>query len=61
VESVEGWVYYMGVVIVEGKEAVFGLNLGRPIVTNGDFTTRLFPNYFGLNSRCTVYRERCDV
>jgi len=25
----------------------FGVNLGRPIVTNGDFATRLFPNYFG--------------
>ena len=26
---------------------VFWVNLGRPIVTNGDFATRLFPNYFG--------------
>jgi len=26
-----------------------GVNLGRPIVTNGDFATRLFPNYFGQN------------
>ena len=26
--------------------AVLGVNLGRPIVTNGDFVTRLFPNYF---------------
>ena len=25
----------------------FGENLGCPIVTNGDFPTRLFPNYFG--------------
>jgi len=25
----------------------FGVNLGRSIVTNGDFATRLFPNYFG--------------
>jgi len=25
----------------------FGVNLGRPIVTNEDFATRLFPNYFG--------------
>jgi len=24
----------------------FGVNLGRPIVTNGDFATLLFPNYF---------------
>jgi len=24
-----------------------GVNLGRPIVTNGDFATRFFPNYFG--------------
>ena len=27
--------------------AVLGLNLGRPIVTNEHFATRLFPNYFG--------------
>jgi len=32
-----------GVVIVE----VSGLNLGSPIVTNGNFATQLFPNYFG--------------
>jgi len=25
-----------GAVIVEGNEAVLGVNLGRPIVTNGD-------------------------
>jgi len=24
--------------------AVLGVNLGRPIVTNGDFATPLFPN-----------------
>ena len=35
-----------GVVIIEGERAVLGLNLGRPIVTNGDFATRLFPYYF---------------
>jgi len=34
-------------VIVEGEGAVLGVNLGRPIVINGDFATRLFPNYFG--------------
>ena len=27
--------------------AVLDLNLGRPIVTKGDFATRLFPSYFG--------------
>jgi len=32
--------------IVEGEGAVLGLNLRRPIVTNGDFATMLFPNYF---------------
>jgi len=26
-----------GVVIVEGEGADFGMNLGRPILTNGDF------------------------
>jgi len=30
-------VYYMGVVIVEGEVTVLGVNLGRPIVINGDF------------------------
>jgi len=30
-------VYQMGVVIVEGEEAVLGVNLGHPIVTNGAF------------------------
>ena len=37
----------MGMVIVEGEGAVLRLNLGRPIVTNGDLAMRLFPNYFG--------------
>ena len=27
--------------------AVLGVNLEHPIVTNRDFATRLFPNYFG--------------
>ena len=27
----------MGVVIVEGEEAVLGVKLGRPIVTDGTF------------------------
>jgi len=35
--SLEGIVYYMGVVIVEGERAVLGVNVRRPIVTNGDF------------------------
>ena len=30
----------MGVVIVKGEGAVLGVNLGRPIVTNGAFATR---------------------
>jgi len=34
------------VVIVEGEGAVSGVNLGRPIVINGAFATRLFSNYF---------------
>ena len=33
-----------GVVIIEGEWADLGSNLGRPIVTNGDFATQLFPN-----------------
>jgi len=27
--------------------AILGVNEGRPVVTNGDSATRLFPNYFG--------------
>jgi len=30
----------MEVVIVEGERAVLGVNMGRPIVTNGAFATR---------------------
>jgi len=37
----------MGVVIIRGEQGVLGVNLGHPIVTNGDFAMRLFPNYFG--------------
>jgi len=33
----------MVVVIVEGEGAVLGVNLGRPVVTNGNFATQLFP------------------
>jgi len=36
----------MGVVIFEGEGAVLGVNVGRPIVANGD-GDELFPNYFG--------------
>jgi len=36
----------MRAVIVEGK-GQFGGNFGRPLVTNEDFATRLFPNYSG--------------
>ena len=36
-----------GVVIVEGEGALLRANLGRPVVTNVDFVTRLFPNYLG--------------
>jgi len=34
-------------VIFKDKGAVLGVNLGHPIVVNGDFVTWLFPNYFG--------------
>ena len=42
-----------GIGVLEGggdrrrESAVFGVNLGHPIVTNRDFETRLFPNYVG--------------
>jgi len=41
-----------GVVIAEGEGAVFGLNLGRPVVSSGNFVAclresdALFANYF---------------
>jgi len=35
-----------GAVIAEGK-GQFGVNFGHPTVTNGDFATRLFTDYFG--------------
>jgi len=35
------------VVIVEWKWAALWVNLGRPVVTDVDFATWLFPNYFG--------------
>jgi len=35
-----------GVMIVEGEGTVLGVNLGRPILTNGDFATQLFSNYY---------------
>ena len=46
--SVEGW----GVLDVLGGyrrriRGSFVVEFGRPIVTNEDFATRLFPNYFG--------------
>jgi len=41
-----------GMMIVNGKEAVLGVNIGHPIVTNGDSVAQLcesdalFPSYF---------------
>jgi len=37
----------MAVAIVDGEMGGLGVKFGRPIVTNGDFATQLFPNYFG--------------
>jgi len=41
----------MGLLIVEGEGAVLGVNLGCPIVTNGDGDA-IFPNYFGRTCYC---------
>jgi len=41
-----------------------GMNLGRPIGTNGDFATRLFPNYYGqdlLLLAVLLKRKRTDL
>jgi len=47
-----------GVVIVEGEGAVLGVNLERPIVTNGAFATRLFSNCCeDLFNVCKAYAE----
>ena len=35
-----------GMAIDKGVAAGLGVNVRRPIVTSGDFATRLFPNYF---------------
>jgi len=50
----------MRVVIVEGEVAVLGVNLEHPIVTDGDFAMRLFPNYFmqELFLKCPTRGER---
>jgi len=44
--------------------SVFGVNLGRPIVTNGDFATKLFPNYlrqdlFTFSASCVIITTQC--
>jgi len=52
----------MGVVIVGGEGPVLGLNLRRPIITNEDFATRLFPNHFGQYRTCYIIRPtRCAL
>jgi len=33
----ERWVYYMEMEFAQEKEASLEMNVGRPIVTNGDF------------------------
>ena len=52
-----------GVVIVD-RNGQFGVNLGRLIVTNEDFATRLFPNYFGQDLlsvyRATLFSVICE-
>jgi len=48
----------MGVVIVEGERAVWGVNLGRPIVTNGAFATRssqIIKQHTKLDSTMVLY------
>jgi len=43
-QSRDGFIRWGGDCRKEG--AVLGVNLGCPIVTDGDFATQLFPNYF---------------
>jgi len=73
VAMVSGVGHGMGVVIVKDEGAVFWVNFGHPIVSNGD-SDALFPKYFGedlfylvvlaavviisLSTRNTFYMER---
>jgi len=46
------------------EESVLGVNLRRPIVTNGDFATQLFPNCLGQDlftfcASCIIITARC--
>ena len=46
-----------GVVIVEGKWAVLGVNLGHLIVTNGDsVATAMRSSQITLGRTCSIYR-----
>jgi len=54
----------MGVVIVEWEGTVLWVKSGRPIVTNGDFAMRLFPNYsrqYLFWYRTKLYRLQNDA
>jgi len=42
-----------------GEGAVLGVNLGCLIVTNGNFATQLFPNYFGQQDLFSTKRKCC--
>jgi len=42
--SVDRWVNKIGWRRLSKGKGRFGVNLGRPIVSSGDFATRLFPN-----------------
>jgi len=41
--------------------AVLRVNLGRLIVTNGDFATRLFPNHFGQDLLDNAYIDSIHI
>jgi len=49
------WVYWILVVIVEGEGAVWGVNMWRPIVTNGDFVVSLCGSAY--SDRAVVWRD----
>jgi len=49
------WVYQILVVIIEGEGAVLGVNLQRPIVTNGNFVASLCGSAY--SDRAVVWRD----
>ena len=59
--SVEGWGALDGGGDRRRRWVSFGVNLGRPIVTNGAFATRLFSNFEDLLFLLLTHQVRVEV